>query len=79
MSCSTVYPNASLLHMPQHKTKREIVLALALETGADLRTVTRWLDGLPVTPVTSWALRKCSEQLGLAKSIQQLTKQAEGA
>jgi hypothetical protein len=62
--------------MARKRSKRDVIYALSLETGADVRTVERWLDGDPISPVTEWAMRKCSEQLNLTERIKALGSRA---
>ena len=50
--------------------RRRVVLRLALETTADLRTVDRWLDGRPVSGVTGWALATAARLLKLSDEVE---------
>lgn len=49
--------------------RRRVVLRLALETTADLRTVERWLDDRPVSGVTAYALIKAATLLKLTDEV----------
>jgi hypothetical protein len=45
-------------------TRREIH-RLCGETGADPRTVTRWLRGEPVTAIAAYGLEEAAKKLGI--------------
>lgn len=47
------------------RDKRVKVMALSGETGADWRTVLKWLEGQEVTPVVDYALRQAAKELAI--------------
>lgn len=46
--------------------RAKMIRFLSVETGADARTATRWIDGGAVSPAIDYALRAASERLGFA-------------
>ncbi len=55
--------------------RAKIIRFLAVETGADARTASRWIDGGPVSPAIDYALRAASERLGFASEAIALREQ----
>ena len=51
------------------RDKRAVTLALALETGADVRTVGRWLDGKLDSRPLDWAFRQAARMLKLVDDV----------
>lgn len=46
--------------------RRQRAAELVAETGADLRTALRWLQGKNVNRTTDYALRSAADKLGIA-------------
>jgi hypothetical protein len=51
--------------MTHDDERREDAMRLAAETGADPRTVGKWLRGEPVTRTHAYALRAACEKLNI--------------
>jgi len=45
------------------------VLEIAQLTGADTRTVSKWLDSRPVKSFSDWAFRHACKQLGIEADV----------
>jgi hypothetical protein len=57
----------------QIKTDRDVERALSLATGADRRTIRRWLAGDPnVRPLTDSGLESAAEKLGLGERVRKI-------
>jgi hypothetical protein len=60
----------------KYTTKRDIAMAIALETGADARTVARWIEGKPVIAVAEWAFEQCAGGMGLLGEVRRLRSES---
>jgi len=47
--------------------QRMTILRICAETGADMRTVKKWLEGQEVAPVTEYALREACRKLRISQ------------
>jgi hypothetical protein len=64
--------------VPDWTNPRRVARALALETGANIKTVDAWLAGCNVTELVDWALRAAAEKLGCATEAKILRDGARG-
>ena len=49
--------------------RRSVTLALAMQTGADVRTVSKWLTGLSVNSPVDFALDRAATDLGIDEAV----------
>jgi len=49
--------------------RREIAKAIAIQTGADERTILRWIDGYIVPRVYSYAFKMSADSLGVMEKV----------
>lgn len=59
-------------------SKNRVAIALAAETGADVRTVKYWLSGRQVSQLTAWALERAAVLMDLADEVDRI-RGAQGA
>lgn len=63
--------------MAKYTTKRDIAMALALETGADFRTAVKWVEGRYVVAVAGWAFEKLASDMGLSAEVERIRAETE--